>query len=143
MYNKVIWLNIHMYLFFFRVFSHLGYYRTWSRGLCAIQGMPALSLQSSLTLCTPIDHSLPGSSIHGILQARILEWVAIASSSESSRPGIEPGCLASPALARGSLSLGPPGTPDPCVYVNPKPPIYSPPSINLFPKSVSLFQFCK
>ena len=34
--------------------------------------------QSCPTLCDPMDHSLPGSSIHGILQARVLEWVAIA-----------------------------------------------------------------
>ena len=33
--------------------------------------------QSCLTLCDPIDCSLPGSSVHGILQARILEWAAI------------------------------------------------------------------
>ena len=33
--------------------------------------------QSCLTLCNPMDYSLPGSSIHGIFQARILEWVAI------------------------------------------------------------------
>ena len=35
-------------------------------------------LQSCLTLCNPVDHSRPGSSVHGILQARILEWVAIS-----------------------------------------------------------------
>ena len=35
-------------------------------------------LQSCLTLCDPIDGSPPGSSIPGILQARILEWVAIS-----------------------------------------------------------------
>ena len=34
-------------------------------------------LQSSLTLCNPMDCSPPESSVHGILQARILEWVAI------------------------------------------------------------------
>ena len=34
--------------------------------------------QSLLTLCNPVDCSLPGSSVHGILQARILEWVAIS-----------------------------------------------------------------
>ena len=34
--------------------------------------------QSSLTLSDPMGHSLPGSSIHGIFQARVLEWVAIA-----------------------------------------------------------------
>ena len=35
------------------------------------------SLQSCLSLCYPVDYSLPGSSVHGILQARILEWVAM------------------------------------------------------------------
>ena len=38
----------------------------------------ANSLQSCPTLCDPMDHSPPGSSVHGILQARILEWVAIS-----------------------------------------------------------------
>ena len=40
----------------------------------------AKSLQSCSTLCDPIDGSPPGSSVHGILQARTLEWVAISSS---------------------------------------------------------------
>ena len=38
----------------------------------------AKSLQSSLTLCDPIDGSPPGSPVPGILQARTLEWVAIS-----------------------------------------------------------------
>ena len=42
--------------------------------------LPAKSLQLSLTLCDAMDCSLPGSSVHGILQARILEWVATVSS---------------------------------------------------------------
>ena len=42
--------------------------------------------QSCPTLCDPMDCSLPSSSIHGILQARILEWVAISFSRGSSRP---------------------------------------------------------
>ena len=42
--------------------------------------MCATSLQSCTTLCNPVDSSLPGSSVHGILQARILEWVATPSS---------------------------------------------------------------
>ena len=42
--------------------------------------------QSCLTLCDPLDCSLPGSSVHGIFQARILEWVAISSSRGSSQP---------------------------------------------------------
>ena len=40
-----------------------------------------------LTLCNPIDCRPPGSSVHGILQARILEWVAMPSSRMSSQPG--------------------------------------------------------
>ena len=48
--------------------------------------------QPCLTLCDPTDCSLPGFSIHGIFQARILEWVAISFSRGSSRPR-------SPALA--------------------------------------------
>ena len=40
--------------------------------------------QSCPTLCDPMGYSLPGSSLHGILQARILEWVAISFSREPS-----------------------------------------------------------
>ena len=46
----------------------------------------AKSLQSCLTLCDPIDGSLPGSPVPGILQARILELVAMSSSRRSSPP---------------------------------------------------------
>ena len=46
----------------------------------------AMPLQSCPTLCDPMDCSLPGSSIHGSLQARILEWVAVPSSRGLSRP---------------------------------------------------------
>ena len=42
----------------------------------------AKSLQSCLTLCDPMDCSPPGSSVHGIFQARVLEWNAIAFSEE-------------------------------------------------------------
>ena len=43
-------------------------------------------LQSCLTLCDPMDCSLPGSSVHAILQTRILEWVSMPSSRGPSRP---------------------------------------------------------
>ena len=43
-------------------------------------------LQSCLTLCDPMDYSPPGSSVQGILQAWILEWAAMPSSSRSSQP---------------------------------------------------------
>ena len=46
----------------------------------------AKSLQSCLTLCNPMDYSLPGSPVHGILQARILEWVTVSSARGSSQP---------------------------------------------------------
>ena len=49
-------------------------------GVC----VQAKSLQLCLTLCDAMDCSLPGSSVHGILQARILEWVAMPSSRGSS-----------------------------------------------------------
>ena len=42
--------------------------------------------QPSPTLCDPVDYSLPGSSLHGILQATVLEWVAISFSRGSSQP---------------------------------------------------------
>ena len=50
-----------------------------------------LVTQLCSTLCDPMDCSLPGSSVHGILQARILEWVAIPFSRDLPNPGIEPG----------------------------------------------------
>ena len=68
----------------------------------------SLVAKSCLTLCDLMDCSLPCSSVHGILQARILECVAIPFSRGSSDPGIEP---MSPALAGGfftSESLGNP-----------------------------------
>ena len=50
---------------------------------------------SRLTLFYPMGSSPPGSSVRGILQARILEWIAILFSKDIPNPGIEPG---SPAL---------------------------------------------
>ena len=63
--------------------------------------MCANSLQSYRTLCNPMDYSPPGSSVYEILQARILEWVAIPFPRGSSWPRDEPMSLASPALADG------------------------------------------
>ena len=61
--------------------------------------MRAKSPLSYLILCDPMDCSLPGSSVHGILQARILEWVARPSSRALPDLGVEPGSLMSPAPA--------------------------------------------
>ena len=46
----------------------------------------AMSLQSCLTLYSPVDYSPPGSSVRGIVQARILQWVAVPSPRGSSQP---------------------------------------------------------
>ena len=51
--------------------------------------------QSCLTLRDPVDCSPPGSSVHGILQARVLEWVAISFSRGSSQPSQQPAPIAS------------------------------------------------
>ena len=58
----------------------------------------AKSLQSCPALCRPMDCSLSGSSVYAILQARILEWVAMPSSRDLPHPGIKPASQ-SPALA--------------------------------------------
>ena len=55
-----------------------------------------------------MDYSPPGSSVHGILQARILEWAPFPFSKDLPDPGIEPG---SPALQADSLLSEPPGKP--------------------------------
>ena len=72
-------------------------------------------LQSCPTLCSAMDCSLPGSSVHGILQARILEWVSMSSSRGSSRPRDQrdqTASLTSPALAGGFFTTSvPPGKP--------------------------------
>ena len=59
--------------------------------------------QLCLTLCDPMDYM-----VHGILQARILEWVAFPFSGDLPNPGIKPG---SPALQEDSLPAGPQGEP--------------------------------
>ena len=73
---------------------------SWLWGCASASGLPitpssflqwqmsyrCLVAQSSLTLCNPMDCSSPGSSVHGILQARTLEWAVLPSSRRSSRP---------------------------------------------------------
>ena len=67
--------------------------------------MRARSLLSCQTLCNSMDCSPPGSSVHGILQARILEWVAMPSSRGSSQPRDR---TMSPALAGMFFTTEPP-----------------------------------
>ena len=49
--------------------------------------------QSCLTLCDPIDCGLPGSSVHGIFQVRILEWLPFPPTGDLPDPGIKPASL--------------------------------------------------
>ena len=58
--------------------------------------------QSCPSLCDPMDCSPPGSSLHGIFQPKILEWVAIPSPGDLPNPGIKPG---SAALQTDSLPI--------------------------------------
>ena len=64
-----------------------------------------LVAQSCLTRFNPMDCSPPGSSVHGVLQARILEWVAMPLPGDLRNPGIEP------ALQVDSSPSEPPGKP--------------------------------
>ena len=67
--------------------------------------MHAKSLQLCLTLCNPRDCSPPGSSVHGILQARTLEWIAFPPPGHLADPEIEPVSPCTPALQADSLLL--------------------------------------
>ena len=67
-----------------------------------------LVAKSCPTLCGPVDRSLLGTSVRGILQARMLEWVAFPSPGDLPDPGIEP---RSSTLQAVSLPTEPPGKP--------------------------------
>ena len=71
-------------------------------------------LQLCPTLCDPMDYNLPGFSVHGILQARILEWVAMFPPEDLPKTGIEP---VSPALQADPLSTEP--RVSPYIYIHP------------------------
>ena len=73
-----------------------------------IGGGGGLVAQSSLTHCNSVDCSPPGSSVHGISQARILEWVVISFSKGSSQPRDQT-CIS--CLACRFFTMEPPGKP--------------------------------
>ena len=72
---------------------------------CVFSKVKRLVSQSCLTLCNLMDCSSPDSSVHGIPQAKVLEWVAVSFSRGSSGPGI---ASRSPALQADSLPSEPP-----------------------------------
>ena len=69
-----------------RVFLEGLFLKVWAVFVCVYVCVCVLVAQLHLTLCDPMDYSLPGASVHGILQARIPEWVAMPSSRGSSQP---------------------------------------------------------
>ena len=73
------------------------------------------SFHSYLTPSNPVDCSPPGSFVHGILQARRLEWVAMSSSRGSPDLGLKLVTPASPALQTGSLPTELSGKPKICL----------------------------
>ena len=91
-----------MYIYIF-IYTYVFIY-TYIFIKCAIG---AKSLQSCPTLFNPMDCSLPGISVHGILRARILEWVAMPPPGDLPNPGIKHVSFMSPALA-GGCHLGSP-----------------------------------
>ena len=77
---------MHNFKIYGRLSSHLSLAQ-WHVGIwLLVVWMPAQSLQSCLTLCHPRDCNPPGSSVHGILQARVLECIAIPFLRGSSQP---------------------------------------------------------
>ena len=66
--------------------------------MCVSECVRVLITQSCLTLCDPMDWSLPGSSVHGIFQARVLEWGAIAFSEHIYTPIYKIGKLQGPSV---------------------------------------------
>ena len=75
-----------------------------------VQQYRVLSHGSRVRLCDPPDRRPPDSSVHGDLQARLLEWLSSPPPGDPPDPGIEPASLASPTLAGGlfttSATLG-------------------------------------
>ena len=86
-YFQLIFLLTYWFFFFF---LFLGQVCCWisvlNSSVYSLYCVHAKSPPSCVTLCDPMDCSPPGSSVHGIHQARILEWVAMYSSRGSSRP---------------------------------------------------------
>ena len=92
-----------VFLYFFALITEEGFVISpcYALELCIQMGISFLfsfafcfPSQSCPILCDPMDYSSPGSSVHEILQARILEWVTISFSGESSQPLTEPGSAA-------------------------------------------------
>ena len=76
-------------------------------GVCVCVCVLSVMLDS----CDPMDPSPPGSSVHGIFQTRILEWVPFPAPGDLLNPGIKTASPLSPALAGGFFATAPPEKP--------------------------------
>ena len=83
----------------------LGFLNFLSSRVCVCVYQCVWVTQSCPTLCDPMDCSPPGFSVHGILQARVLEWVAISLPGDLPDPGIELESPSSPTLQADSSLL--------------------------------------
>ena len=110
-------LALGLFIVFALPSPHLGFHLAWYlenvrmvlRALTVPRGpWTVLVAQSCPALCNPMDCSRSGSSVHGILQAGIQEWVTIPFSGDFPNLGIKP---RSPALQADSLPSEPPGKP--------------------------------
>ena len=91
--NNLIIQMIHLMIFFLDIIQNSSRYITVCRmNQCAC--LQCLVTPSYLTPCDPMDCSPPGSSVHGILQARTLEWVAIPFSRRWPRDRTQVSCTA-------------------------------------------------
>ena len=120
LYSKVNQLYIHIYLLFFEFPSDLGPHRAhralsgesamlYSRFSLVIYFMCVYLVASVTSDCDPMVCGPPGSSVHGILKARILEWIAMPSSRGFSQPMDWTWVLCLLHWQKVSLPLAPPG----------------------------------
>ena len=87
-----VWSRMYMYIvdlrfvvvMFYKVIEKIAPLSPGKISICCVHAY--IVAQLCLTLCNPMDCSLPGSSVHGIFQARVLKWVAISFSRRSSQP---------------------------------------------------------
>ena len=93
------------------LFGHLGLDLSLLNGKGTDIGLYLTVCSVMSDSCDPMDCGPPGSSVHGILQARILEWVAISYSRDVPDPGMEAVSLASLTLAGEFFTTVPLGSP--------------------------------
>ena len=102
---SLVALNIFNLPWFFRGLIMFRYVFIWVSPILSLFSFFKLCACSVAQLCLtfydPMDCNPPGSSVHGIFQAKILEWVAMPSSRDLFNPEIEPVPLMSPTLAGG------------------------------------------